>query len=355
MLDDGRREPLRRLVHDQQRWVRDQRAPHREHLLLAPRDQPHLAALGWATMMVLGVAYRMLPMVFPSKMPGAQSIFASAALLEIGVLGLFAALLIRSSMALAFGIVIVAALIAFATRVVWMRRHRVPKPVGAPRVDFGQLHAAAAAISLLAATVIGMTLLLRPVSPAMLHAAAAYGVFGLIGFLAQMVVGMEARLLPMVTWFWAYAESDYQVAPPSPHVMRDRSLQACVFGAWTAGVPLLAAGVFSSLRTSSPPVRGCCWRAFRSGARQCVRRRARISIECGDATSCGLTRKESDVRDQFHVVVFPSRLGNIRCSGMSLDRRGHHSTDAVSGRGLSPSTLLSSRQSTSVVERRIHD
>jgi hypothetical protein len=140
--------------------------------------------------------------------------------------------------------VIVAAFIAFATRVVWMRRHRVPKPVAAPRVDFAQLHAAAAAISLVAAAIAGMALLLRPLSPVMLHVAAAYGVLGLVGFLAQIVVAMETRLLPMVAWFWAYAGSNYREAPPSPHVMRDRSLQVIVFGAWTVGVPLLAAGVF---------------------------------------------------------------------------------------------------------------
>ena len=204
----------------------------------------HLAALGWATMMVLGVAYRMLPMIFPSKMPEARSMFVSAVLLEIGVLGLFAALLIRSAVAIAFGIVIVAALCAFATCVIWMRQHRVSKPIAAPHVDFGELHAAAAAISLFAAATMGLVLLVRPMSPATLHLAAAYGVLGLIGFLAQMVVGMEARLLPMVTWFWAYAGSDYQVAPPSPHAMRDRSLQAIVFGAWTVGVPLLATGMF---------------------------------------------------------------------------------------------------------------
>jgi hypothetical protein len=204
----------------------------------------HLAALGWATMMVIGVAHRLLPMIFPAKMPPARSMFVSAVFLEVGVLGLFTSLLTRSSMASAFGLVIVAALIAFATRVAWMRRHRVTKPVGAPRVDFGELHAAAAAAALVIAAAIGMMLLLRPVSPAMLRAAAAYGVLGLVGFLAQMVVAMEARLLPMVTWFWAYASSDYRVPPPSPHVMRDRSLQAIVFGAWTVGVPLLAAGMF---------------------------------------------------------------------------------------------------------------
>jgi hypothetical protein len=47
----------------------------------------------------------------------------------------------------------------------------------------------------------------------------------------------------MAAWFWAYADSNYQVAPESPHAMRDRSLQAMVFGIWTIGVPALAAGM----------------------------------------------------------------------------------------------------------------
>jgi hypothetical protein len=54
---------------------------------------------------------------------------------------------------------------------------------------------------------------------------------------------MEARVLPLATWFWAYAGSEYRVAPPSPHHMRDRTLQAMVFGGWTIGVPALATGI----------------------------------------------------------------------------------------------------------------
>jgi hypothetical protein len=78
----------------------------------------------------------------------------------------------------------------------------------------------------------------------MLHAAAAYGVLGLVGFLGQIVVAMETRLLPMAAWYWAYAGSNYRIAPPSPHAMRDRMLQAVVFAAWTLGVPALAGGMF---------------------------------------------------------------------------------------------------------------
>jgi hypothetical protein len=78
----------------------------------------------------------------------------------------------------------------------------------------------------------------------MLHLAAASGVLGLVGFLGQMVIAMEARLVPMAAWYWTYAASDFRVAPPSPHAMRDRMLQTVVFAAWTLGVPALASGMF---------------------------------------------------------------------------------------------------------------
>jgi hypothetical protein len=204
----------------------------------------HLAAIGWATMMVVGVAYRLLPMTLPSRMPTGRSMFASAILLEAGVLGLFASLLFQSASAIVFGSLIIAGLAVFASHVVRMVRSPAAKPPGAPHIDFAVLHAAGAGVSLVAAAGIGMALLILPASAASLHLAAAYGVFGLVGFLAQMVAGMEARLLPLVTWYWTYERSGFRVPPASPFTMRDRALQAMVFAGWTIGVPSLAAGMF---------------------------------------------------------------------------------------------------------------
>src|SRR5947209_5626538 len=113
----------------------------------------------------------------------------------------------------------------------WMLHHRSKKPASAPRVDFGVLHAAGAVVWLVAAMLAGLALLVANPSPQALHVAAAYGVFGLIGFLGQMVVAMEVRLVPMATWFWLYARSGYRVEPRSPYAMRDRSLQTVVFAA----------------------------------------------------------------------------------------------------------------------------
>src|SRR5262249_19155835 len=42
----------------------------------------HLAALGWATMMVIGVGSRLVPMTLPSKMPDRRMMEAAAILLE---------------------------------------------------------------------------------------------------------------------------------------------------------------------------------------------------------------------------------------------------------------------------------
>src|SRR5262249_31708826 len=165
----------------------------------------HLAALGWATMMVLGVGYRLLPMVLASKMPSGRSIYASAVLLELGVLGLFTTLLLRSGSARWCGVLVVAGIGVFAGQVAWMVRHRVLRRVDAHAVDFAVLHAAGAGVSLVLAVALGVALLIRPASVQMLRAAAAYGVFGLLGFLGQMIVAMEARLLPMAAWYWGYA------------------------------------------------------------------------------------------------------------------------------------------------------
>jgi hypothetical protein len=203
----------------------------------------HLAAVGWATMMVVGIGYRLLPMVLPSKMPAGPAVYLSAVLLETGVVGLFAALLMQSGWSLLFGVLIACGVGAFGGHVVWMLRHRVPAPAAAARFDFAVGHAAYAGLCWVTALVLGVVLLVTPMSTASLHAAAAYGVIGLLGFLAQMVVGMETRLLPMASWYWAYAGSGRRVIPNSPHRMRDRSLQAIVLAGWLVGVPALASGM----------------------------------------------------------------------------------------------------------------
>jgi hypothetical protein len=219
----------------------------------------HLAAIGWASMMVVGVAYRLLPMVLPAAMPGGPRLWASAVLLQAGVSGLFVTLLVRGPGAWLFAVTVVAGFAAFISQVVWMLRRPRPRPPGLRTPDPAVWHAGAAFASLGLASALGLWLAIAETSPATLRIAMAYGVFGLVGFLAQMVVGMEGRLLPVFAWYWAYANTGYKGPVPSQHDMPWRRGQELVFVLWLFGVPALAGGLaFDAI----PFVSAAAWSLF---------------------------------------------------------------------------------------------
>lgn len=203
----------------------------------------HMAAVGWATMMVMGAGYRLLPMLLPSAMPAGRPVALGAVLLETGVLGLFGSLLLRSRAAGAFAVLVVAGLGVFLSRVVWMRRHPRPAPKELRRPDWGVLHAIQSLVYLAVSAGLGLALAFSTSAAWTLRAAAVYGVLGLVGFLAQMVIGVQQRLLPLYAWLQAFEESGFSRPPVSLHVTPVRSLQVSGFASWTAGVPLLAAGL----------------------------------------------------------------------------------------------------------------
>lgn len=203
----------------------------------------HLAALGWGTMMVMAAGYRLLPMLLPSAMPEGGRLYASAVLLETGVLGLFVSLLVRSRAVALFAPIVAAGILAFLFQVAWMKRHPRPAPKALRRPDWGVLHALQALLWLAVAAGLGMVLAFTPASEWKLRAALVYGTLGLVGFLSQIVVGVSHRLLPLYAWMRAYEKTDFEVQPPSPHATPVRPLQATVFLLWSAGVPLLAVGL----------------------------------------------------------------------------------------------------------------
>jgi hypothetical protein len=202
----------------------------------------HLAAIGWAALMVVGVAYRLLPMVLPSAMPS-RHLWASAVLIEIGVVGLAVALLFRAWWTWIFASIVIAGFLAFARQVVWMLRRPRPRPPGLASPDPARLHAAASFAWLAVAMGLGLWLAIADTSTVTLRVAAAYGVAGLVGFLAQIVVAMEGRLLPIFAWYWAYANTGYTGPVPSPHDMAWRAGQQMAFPLWLFGVACLAGGL----------------------------------------------------------------------------------------------------------------
>jgi hypothetical protein len=182
-------------------------------------------------------------MVLPAAMPGGPRLWITAVLLQTGVTGLFVTLLWRGQSAWVFALAIVGALAAFFSQVVWMLRRPRPRPPRLHTPDPAVLHAGASLGWLAIASLLGVWLTVAETSPNTLRVAMAYGVAGLVGFLAQMVVGMEGRLLPIFAWYWAYANTGYKGPVPSQHEMPWRRGQELVFVLWLFGVPALAGGL----------------------------------------------------------------------------------------------------------------
>lgn len=202
----------------------------------------HLAAIGWAGMMILGVGYRMLPMMLPSAMPSGAGLVATVVLLEAGSLGLFAGFLLRGRWLGLSAALAVAGFAVFFWQVRWMARHRRPASAARPRPDYHVWHVRQALAYLALGALLGLALAFTDLAERTLGPAAAYGVLALVGFLAQMVIGVEASLLPLFAGTHAIVNSGYSPDVVSPHRMAHRGLLAVAFVLWSAGVPALALG-----------------------------------------------------------------------------------------------------------------
>jgi hypothetical protein len=203
----------------------------------------HLAAIGWASMMVVGVGYRLLPMVLPSAVPRGRGLYGSAIFLEAGLVGFVVALVTGWPGMPVFAVGIVVGLVMFLGQVVWMTRHRRTPPAERARPDVGAIQAGHAMVYLMLAAGCGLWLVATPTSSSTPALMMLYGVFGLVGFLAQLVVAMEMRLLPLLAWYAAFADGGFTAPDLSTHVLPAQSVAILAFAGWVLGLPLLAGGL----------------------------------------------------------------------------------------------------------------
>jgi hypothetical protein len=199
----------------------------------------HLGILGWATMMIFGVGYRLVPMVLPAAMPSGPSLAISAVLLEVGAVGLGVALALDADIR-AWALLVLAAFCAFFAHVASMLRARRPPPAELPRPDWSTRQTLLALACGLLAAVLGMLLAQgRATAPLAL----TYGIMGLVGFVAQLVVGIQGRLVPLHAWYREMDRRGGQPPPMSAHTLQSPAAARAVCLLWLCGLPLLSAGV----------------------------------------------------------------------------------------------------------------
>jgi hypothetical protein len=207
----------------------------------------HLAAVGWAVMMVVGLSYRLIPMILPAAMPTGAALAISAVLLEGGLAVLVAALILGPSWVLPGAGLIVAGLASFVVLIRRTLQHRMPRPPALPRRDWSTWQTHAAFAWLLVAAALGIALANGVPAGRRLTVMWVYGVAGLVGFLAQIVAGMQGRLVPLYAWYRAFAAKG---SPPdrAANALPSAAFAFPLFFTWSLGSPLLAWGLATETR-----------------------------------------------------------------------------------------------------------
>jgi len=207
----------------------------------------HLAAVGWAVMMVVGLSYRLIPMIVPAEPSKRPSMALSAVLLEIGTIGLAVTLVDRPGWSPVAALIIIAGIASFVGQVRGIVQRKLPPPAALPRPDWATWQTHVAFVWLLVATVTGLSLTL-PVPPRWRIALGwVYGTAGLIGFLAQIVAGIQGRLLPLYGWYRMLERRNMQQPARSAHTLASHGLAKAILVSWTLGVPLLACGLAAGI------------------------------------------------------------------------------------------------------------
>lgn len=203
----------------------------------------HLAAVGWAVMMVVGLGYRLIPMFVPAAMPTGASLAWSAILIEAGLVVLVLALPAgHFTLPLGAGL-IVAGLLVFVTHIRRALGRRMPRPPQLPVRDWSTWHTHSALAWLGMAMASGLVLTVLEPSPATVPLMWWYGTAGLVGFLTQIVVGMQGRLVPMYLWYRAWDRQPGLPPAVAANALPSARWAKPIFIVWVVAVPLLAGGL----------------------------------------------------------------------------------------------------------------
>jgi len=206
----------------------------------------HLGVVGFFLMLIVGVSYRLIPMFALSEVQSRGRARLSVALLNVGLAGVFATILLRSPWKLLFALMIVTALAVYGweLRVILHARRR-------RSLDWGIRTFLAAMALLIPVSTFALALAWPrlPLNPLTGQLENVYGFLGLLGVVTLAILGMLHKILPFLVWFGVYGPHIGRAQLPTTTQMGSERLQA--YGFWSYLAALLTTGVAVLLQSEA--------------------------------------------------------------------------------------------------------
>jgi len=193
----------------------------------------HLGGVGFFTMLIVGVSYKLIPMFTLSEVQNPRRAVASVVLLNLGLAGSFVTILRHSPLKLAFALLLVAALAVYAWElksVLHARKRRA--------LDWGIKYFLTAIVLLLPLSVLAVVLSWPglPQNTFTGQLENLYGFLGLIGVVTFAIMGMLYKIIPFLVWFGRYSRQIGRAKVPALADLYSARLQALGYWAWLAGL-----------------------------------------------------------------------------------------------------------------------
>ncbi len=193
----------------------------------------HLGGVGFFTMLIVGVSYKLIPMFTLSEVQSRRRALASVALLNLGLAGSFVTILRHSPLKPAFALMVGAALAIYGWELTAILRARKRRAL-----DWGIKYFLTAIVLLLPLSVLAVVLSWPglPQNTFTGQLENLYGFLGLIGVVTFAIMGMLYKIIPFLVWFGRYSRQIGRAKVPALADLYSARLQSLGYWAWLAGL-----------------------------------------------------------------------------------------------------------------------
>jgi hypothetical protein len=194
-------------------------------------------------MLIVGVSYKLIPMFTLSEIQNRLRAGLSVALLNLGLAGAFAAILLRSRWKLAFTVMIVAALSLYAAELTAILRARKRRVLDWGLRSFLTAIVLLAPVSLVAIVLSWPGMALNEFTGRLEN---LYGFLALTGFVTLALIGMLYKIIPFLVWFGTYSRKVGLAKVPMLADLYSERMQIAGYFSYLAGVVIISGGILAA-------------------------------------------------------------------------------------------------------------